>query len=81
MWTFSPAAILCPHSSVSAVAVRRPQHRHLMGWVLTLPFYFPLGALAAYKALHEFVVSPFFWDKTQHGYASEATSRTPGHPA
>ncbi len=25
------------------------------------------GALAAMKGLHEFVVSPFFWDKTEHG--------------
>ncbi|MBD3663726.1 glycosyltransferase family 2 protein [Sulfitobacter aestuariivivens] len=57
--------------AISATAVSGPKHRHLMGWVLTLPFYFPMGALAAYKALHEFIVSPFYWDKTQHGIAGE----------
>ena len=48
-------------------AVRGPRHRHLMPWAFSLPFYFTLGPIAAAKALHEFVVSPFFWDKTQHG--------------
>ncbi len=58
--------------AISAVAVSGREHRHLMGWVLTLPFYFPMGALAAMKGLHEFVVRPFFWDKTEHG----VTNRT-----
>ena len=53
-------------------AVSGRAHRHLLPWVPTMPFYFPLGALAAYKALHEMIAQPFFWDKTQHGYA-EAT--------
>jgi hypothetical protein len=56
--------------SISMVAVSGPKHRHLLGWVLTTPFYFPMGALAAYKGLREFVASPFYWDKTQHGLAS-----------
>ena len=53
--------------TISMVAVSGRDHRHLIGWVLTTPFYFPMGALAAYKGLHEFIVSPFFWDKTEHG--------------
>lgn len=53
--------------SISMVAVSGREHRHLMKFVPTLPFYFPLGALAAYKALHEIIRRPFFWDKTQHG--------------
>jgi len=60
--------------TVSMIAVSGPKHRHLMAWVLTTPFYFPMGVLAAFKALHEFVVSPFYWDKTQHGITPEATS-------
>ena len=35
-----------------------------------LPFYFTMGSVAAAKALYEFVVAPFFWDKTQHGLSS-----------
>lgn len=62
---------------IALVAVSGPRHRHLMGWVLSTPFYFPMGALAAYKALHEFVVSPFFWDKTAHG----TTPVSPPSPA
>lgn len=52
---------------LSGIAVSGKEHRHLMPWVITTPFYFTLGALAAAKALYEFVVSPFYWDKTQHG--------------
>ncbi len=36
--------------------LRRPRHRWLAPWVPTLPLYFPLGALAVWKALVELVV-------------------------
>ena len=52
------------------VAVSDKEHRHLMGWCLTLPFYFVLGAFAALKAIKEMVISPFYWDKTEHGVTS-----------
>lgn len=58
---------------VAVAAVSGRDHRHLIGWVFTTPFYFPMGALAAYKGLHEFIVSPFFWDKTEHGVHSDET--------
>ncbi|MDQ7777169.1 MAG: glycosyltransferase family 2 protein [Paracoccus aminovorans] len=48
-------------------AVRGRQHRHLLPWVPTLHLYFPLGCLAAWKAIYEVVAKPFYWDKTQHG--------------
>lgn len=50
-----------------AASVTGPKHRHLLAWVPTMHFYWPLGAVAAYKALYELVVNPFFWDKTRHG--------------
>ena len=49
------------------LAVSGPAHRHLLFWVPTLHFYFPLGVLAVYKALYELIFAPFFWDKTAHG--------------
>lgn len=52
------------------LAVSGKRHSHLMIWVLTMPLYFPLAALASYKALHELVKAPFYWDKTQHGHTS-----------
>lgn len=48
-------------------AVRGAKHRHLMPWVPTLHFYFPLGCLAGWKAIYEVVAKPFYWDKTAHG--------------
>ena len=53
--------------SVGLIAVSTRQHRHLLPFVPTLPAYFPLGALASYKALWELISKPFYWDKTQHG--------------
>lgn len=42
--------------------------RSLALWAPTMIFYFPLGAIAAYKALYELIKRPFFWDKTTHGH-------------
>ena len=53
--------------TMAMVAVSSKHHRHLMKWVLTTPLYFTLGALAAYKAIYEMIVTPFYWDKTEHG--------------
>ena len=52
---------------VSLVGVRSRKHRHLRGWVFTLPAYFPLATAAAYKGLWELIKKPFYWDKTDHG--------------
>ncbi|MDQ2091674.1 glycosyltransferase [Marimonas arenosa] len=54
---------------INATAVAGRKHRHLLPWVPTLHFYYPLGAVAAYKALYELIVVPFYWDKTQHGHS------------
>ncbi len=45
-----------------------------LGWILSLSFYFPLAALASYKALWEAVRHPFYWDKTSHGHLSGSAS-------
>ena len=55
--------------AIGAVAVSAAQRRFLLPWVPTMILYLPLGVLAAYKALYELVVRPFYWDKTQHGHA------------
>jgi len=43
-------------------------HRFSRLWVPLMHFYFPLGALASYKAAWEVVYNPFYWDKTTHGH-------------
>lgn len=55
---------------LTAVSSRR--HRHLMKWVFTMPLYFTLGALASYKAIYEMIVTPFYWDKTEHGMTKKS---------
>ncbi|MDQ2093494.1 glycosyltransferase [Rhodalgimonas zhirmunskyi] len=61
---------------VNATAVSGEDHRHLLPWVPTLHFYYPLGAIAAYKALWELVFQPFYWDKTQHGHSLKPRKRS-----
>jgi glycosyltransferase XagB len=53
--------------TVAVAALRRTGHRMSGFWVLALPVYFPLAALASYKAALEVVTRPFYWDKTRHG--------------
>ncbi|WP_172299884.1 glycosyltransferase [Pseudoruegeria sp. HB172150] len=62
--------------AVGLFAVRGRQHRHLLPWVITLHFYFPLAALAAYKGLFDLLTRPFFWDKTAHGLYDETAEAT-----
>jgi len=64
--------------AVGAWAVRGKQHRHLMKWVPTLHVYFPLGALAGWKAIYEVVTRPFYWDKTMHGVFDTLQHVVPG---
>ena len=65
IWIFIGSEII--NLLVSVIAVSRREHRHLMVYVLSMPFYYPLAALSAYKAIKEMVAEPFYWDKTQHG--------------
>jgi hypothetical protein len=60
-------AIELANALINASAVSKPELKHLFAWVPIMHFYYPLGALAAYKALFELVAKPFYWDKTQHG--------------
>jgi len=39
----------------------------LVKWVPTTILYFPLAALASYRAVADLILRPFFWDKTVHG--------------
>lgn len=46
-------------------------HRFLMPYVPTMMFYWPLGSIAAVKALYETLFAPFYWDKTVHGHSAK----------
>jgi glycosyltransferase XagB len=55
------------------VATSGKAHRFLIPWVPTMVFYWPLGTIAAYKAMYEVLFAPFYWDKTKHGISSSKT--------
>ena len=52
---------------LGVVGLRRSGQDLSQAWVPTLALYFPLQALAGYKALWELLRCPFYWDKTSHG--------------
>ncbi len=53
--------------TIAALALHKKRKYGLLPFLLTMPFYWPLGTIAAYKALCEIFVAPFYWDKTTHG--------------
>lgn len=61
--------------AVGVYAVSRKKHMKLWPWVITMHLYFPLGALAAYKAFWELIVNPFYWDKTAHGLSANTRKK------
>jgi len=64
--------------AIGFAAVSRTGHDRLARWVPTMHLYFPIGALAAYKALYELAGKPFFWDKTAHGHSLKQRATSPG---
>ncbi|MEO1724044.1 MAG: glycosyltransferase family 2 protein [Pseudomonadota bacterium] len=71
-WAFWPLAISLAGGqllmlSAAALAMARKGALDLMLWVPSLPFYWTLGALAAWKAVLELFIAPYYWDKTRHG--------------
>ena len=68
-WTLGGMFILSEIIGFAAatVGLRKAGKSWLIKWALSLQFYFPLGALAAYKGLWELARKPFYWDKTAHG--------------
>lgn len=57
--------------TMGMTAITSPNRRHLLKWVVTMPLHFTLGPLVSYKALYELIVTPFYWDKTEHGVSNQ----------
>ncbi len=57
--------------AVALIATWGKARRNLIPYILALPFYWILGAFAAYKAIAEVIFAPFYWDKTSHGHSDE----------
>jgi cellulose synthase/poly-beta-1,6-N-acetylglucosamine synthase-like glycosyltransferase len=58
--------------TLNVMGLYKTKHKMNKVWVATLHFYFPLGALASYKAAWEMVTKPFYWDKTSHGHFDQS---------
>jgi glycosyltransferase XagB len=73
MWAFivSMLAGQAVMLAIAVIAARDSRRPGLVVWVLMLPFYWPLGAIAAYRAIGEVFTAPFHWHKTEHGIASK----------
>ena len=61
--------------AMAGLALLDSGRARMLPWILTLPFYWPLGALAAYRAIAEVVYAPFHWNKTEHGLHLPEISR------
>ncbi|MSU89821.1 glycosyltransferase [Rhodobacteraceae bacterium 2CG4] len=70
LWTAWFASMSLGQAVMAAVALRavwaRPR-RHLIATVPLMFLYWPLGALAAWRAVTELFTRPFYWAKTDHG--------------
>jgi cellulose synthase/poly-beta-1,6-N-acetylglucosamine synthase-like glycosyltransferase len=55
--------------AIGLIALRRRGSAWLALWIPALHLYYPLGTLAAWRALGEAMTRPFYWAKTQHGLA------------
>ncbi|MBD3625067.1 MAG: glycosyltransferase, partial [Rhodobacteraceae bacterium] len=70
MWAAWFVSMTLGQLVMAAVALRavwaRPR-RHLLATVPLMFLYWPLGAVAAWRAVIELFTKPFFWAKTEHG--------------
>ena len=68
-WTFAGSMILGEGVmlTLAVIAACDSGRRWLVPWVPMLHLYWPLGALAAYRAVAEIFYAPFHWHKTEHG--------------
>lgn len=64
LFLFTEALLLV----ITLISLRLTPNKINPLWAPVLHLYFPLGALASYKAAWELVTSPFYWDKTSHGH-------------
>lgn len=69
LWVVTTANLVLGYLTgvaLGCVAVAGRGHRGLAGWALSMPLYWLLISLAAYRAIYQLVFSPYGWEKTQH---------------
>lgn len=61
--------------------IHREGRYDLVSSAVTIPFYWLLASIAAWKAVGQLVFRPHFWEKTQHGVSEQAKVATGEPPA
>ncbi len=61
---------------LTVLTARHSEQDGLVGPALLIPLYWVMMSMAALKAAWQLVVTPSFWEKTQHGLTPETTTRT-----
>lgn len=61
--------------AVAALGLARSGERWLLKWIPTTLLYFPLAAVASYRAFGDMILRPYFWDKTAHGLSLAHVTR------
>jgi hypothetical protein len=59
---------------LSMLAAAKRRHLSLLPHALTVPGYWLLLSIAAYKGLWQLITNPFYWEKTTHGISKFTAS-------
>jgi cellulose synthase/poly-beta-1,6-N-acetylglucosamine synthase-like glycosyltransferase len=59
--------------AMGLAAVWKPSRRHLFIAALTMPVYWVLISVGAWKGFLQLFTRPFYWEKTRHGIDPEST--------
>lgn len=57
---------------ITLVAAFKRDYFKLAPYALTVPFYWALQSIAAYKGLWQLIHNPFYWEKTTHGISKHS---------
>jgi cellulose synthase/poly-beta-1,6-N-acetylglucosamine synthase-like glycosyltransferase len=64
---------------ITALGAFKRHNYRLIPWALTVPLYWLMMSVAAYRALWQLIHKPFFWEKTTHGITKHAAAHPQPH--
>lgn len=66
---------------LAGIGADRRGLRRLSAWLPTVPLYWLLSSVAAWRAVWQLARAPFLWEKTAHGLARTSSGDTPIVPS
>ncbi len=61
--------------ALAAIGADRRGLKRFAIWIPTVPFYWLLSSVAAWRAIWQLARTPYLWEKTEHGLARTSQSR------